>query len=177
LDLRALADQARTATLPTLLGDLAPQHRRIAAADGADDNAGVAPLRHRVAGVPEDEAWTIILEAVRDQVAVVLAHDSQDDIAIDRNFRELGFDSLTAVEIRNRLNTVAGLRLPATLIFDYPSPEDVARYVFREMVGKPGEATEYDGVEEQRVRHLSTADDEESTLDMDIEALVQHFID
>ncbi|WP_206184766.1 type I polyketide synthase [Thermoactinospora rubra] len=70
-----------------------------------------------------------LLEIVRASVAKVLGHRSGDEIEPDRAFRDLGFDSLAAVELRNLLTTRLGLRLPATLIFDYPTCRAVAEYI------------------------------------------------
>ncbi|MFI6173892.1 type I polyketide synthase, partial [Nocardia sp. NPDC051052] len=117
-------------SIPAVLRGLVSQARR--AAVGVGDGSS---LQQRVAGLAEAEALRVVLDVVRAQVALVLAYDTVDVVDVDRNFGELGFDSLTAVEVRNRLNTATGLRLPATLIFDYPSIAIVARHVLDELRG------------------------------------------
>ncbi|WP_203794879.1 SDR family NAD(P)-dependent oxidoreductase, partial [Actinoplanes derwentensis] len=84
---------------------------------------GRLPLGVRLAGLPKPEARRALLTEVRDHAAAVLGHGSATAVAADRSFQDLGFDSLTAMELRNRLAAVTGLTLPAALIFDYPDAE------------------------------------------------------
>ncbi|MDW6065220.1 beta-ketoacyl reductase [Streptomyces sp. FXJ1.4098] len=106
-----------------LLRDL-PAVRRALTADVPTryDDASLASLRGRLrAMADDDERLDALLGVVREQVALVLGHSGGDAIEADRAFKDLGFDSLTAVELRNRLATATGLPLPTTLVFDYPS--------------------------------------------------------
>ncbi|MFI5980626.1 beta-ketoacyl synthase N-terminal-like domain-containing protein [Streptomyces sp. NPDC051555] len=80
-------------------------------------------LRSRLSALPAAERQEALLETVRGQIAAVLKYGTGDQISATRPFTELGFDSLTAVELRNRLARTAGTRLPTTLVFDYPTPE------------------------------------------------------
>ncbi|MFD8288325.1 SDR family NAD(P)-dependent oxidoreductase [Streptomyces lavendulae] len=137
LDLAGLRGQARDGSLPDVLKGLvrAPARRVAGPAAAAD---GAEPLARRLAAQPESEREHLLLELVRTNVATVLGHGAPGAVGADRTFKELGFDSLTAVEFRNRLGAATGLRLPPTLIFDYPTASTLAKHLLNELV--PAEA-------------------------------------
>ncbi|AOR29815.1 hypothetical protein BFF78_00780 [Streptomyces fodineus] len=132
LDLVALRSQARAGTLPALLRGLVRAPARRAKSAGGS-------LAQRLTGVAEADREQVVLEVVQAQVAAVLGHASAAAVDPERAFKELGFDSLAAVELRNRLTQATGLRLPATLIFDHPTPEAVARLLLEDVGGVPEE--------------------------------------
>ncbi|MFD5174269.1 type I polyketide synthase [Nocardia sp. NPDC058379] len=129
LDTAAIRAQAEAGLLPPLLRDLAPATRRTAASTVVSD------LRIRLAGADADRRRQLVLDTVRTHIAAVLGHDSASAIDPARAFQDLGFDSLSAVELRNRLKTVTGLALPATVVFDYPTPQALAEHLADEFLG------------------------------------------
>ncbi|MFG2578130.1 type I polyketide synthase [Streptomyces malaysiensis] len=130
VDLAALRNQP--AISPLFRGLVRIPARRAVDPAAAGGESGLAG---RLAGLSEPEQERLLLDLVRAQVATVLGYAGAETIGSGRAFKELGFDSLTAVELRNQLNTVTGLRLPATLIFDYPDPQVLARHLRTELVG------------------------------------------
>ncbi|MGP4111966.1 SDR family NAD(P)-dependent oxidoreductase [Streptomyces sp. 4N509B] len=113
-----------------LLHDI-PEVRQIRAATARRESAepGGGALRDRLAEATAPERDRILLDLVRAHVAAVLGHAGAEAVEAGRAFKALGFDSLTGVEIRNRLNGATGLRLPATAVYDYPTPAALAGYI------------------------------------------------
>ncbi|WP_369183246.1 type I polyketide synthase [Streptomyces sp. Y1] len=122
LDMAALRAQARTGSLPALLRGLVRVPAKTAEAAGGS-------LAQRLAGVAEEDREQLVLELVQGQVSAVLGHESAAAIEPERAFKDMGFDSLASVGLRNRLNKITGLRLPATLVFDHPNAAAVTRYL------------------------------------------------
>ncbi|MEU5170822.1 beta-ketoacyl synthase N-terminal-like domain-containing protein, partial [Streptomyces mutomycini] len=131
LDLPVLRQGAASNGVAPLMRGLVRVSARRVAQSGTADSALADQLR----GLDQAERARRVLDLVRREVALVLGHASGDSVTSGQAFKELGFDSLTAVELRNRLNEVTGLRLPATLVFDYPTPESLAQYIRDEVVG------------------------------------------
>ncbi|MEV4743508.1 KR domain-containing protein, partial [Streptomyces sp. NPDC049555] len=128
LDLAAL--RARGEVPPLLRGLVRTPARRAAAGGAATAGAAAAGLAQQLAALSGAEGREVLLEAVRGQIAVVLGHEGAGEVEPGRAFQDLGFDSLTAVELRNRLSALTGVRLPATLLFDYPNAAELVDHLY-----------------------------------------------
>ena len=130
LDIPALRSSGQ---VPAVLRALVGGVRRMANAAVAGAEAG-SGLVERIRGLTATERDRAVLDLVRSHVGFVLGFAEPERIGAGRAFKEIGFDSLTAVELRNRLGAATGLRLPATLVFDYPSPAVLARQLLAELL-------------------------------------------
>ncbi|NUT51090.1 MAG: acyltransferase domain-containing protein, partial [Saccharothrix sp.] len=101
--------------------------------EGGDE--ATVELRARLAGLPERERLRVLVDLVRTQVAPVLGFDGASAVATERTFKDLGLDSVTSVEFRNRLGAATGLKLPSALTFNQPTPQALARYLDAELAG------------------------------------------
>jgi len=122
LDMKTIREQG--STLAKLLGVSAPVTRR-SAASGVDSGG----LLRELAGKPAAEREQVLLTLVRSCAAAVLWHDGPESIDPNQGLGELGLDSLTALQLRNALNAATGLRLPASIVFDFPLPVELARHL------------------------------------------------
>ncbi|SBV04567.1 polyketide synthase 12 [Streptomyces sp. Ncost-T6T-1] len=139
-DRERLAEHRRDGTLPPLLDDMAPAKAPPTAppaagarTDAVSSGAHAAPDP----GTPAGPAGGDLMDLVLREAATVLGHSSEEEIGPDNVFDQIGFDSLTAVELRNRLMAATGVRLPATFIFDWPTPRELVDHLRTEL---PGEA-------------------------------------
>ncbi|MGW2489077.1 beta-ketoacyl synthase N-terminal-like domain-containing protein, partial [Streptomyces sp. NPDC001606] len=122
------APDARTAPATPASPSLAPEQD-----PGADEED--LPLRAQWAALSEKASQDAALDLIRTHVGIVLGTTDNDDVPTESSFRELGFDSMMAVQLRNRLNAVTGLRLASTVVFDHPTASELARFVRAELLG------------------------------------------
>jgi NADPH:quinone reductase-like Zn-dependent oxidoreductase len=162
--------------VPPVLRDLTRGAGRRSARSG--DPAKANELRDSLAGLTEADQHDQLLDLVRRHVAATLGHRSPGDVEPGRAFQAIGFDSLTAVELRNRLNTAAGVRLPATVIFDYPTPTALAAELRRALApeaaasGPESVLAELDRIE-SAVRTLDAQDDGRARVAIRLRALLR----
>jgi acyl transferase domain-containing protein len=173
LDARALRAQAKVGALSPLLRGLvrAPLHR---ASEGQ-------ALARELAAVGEAERTGVVREFVRSQTALVLGHANAEAVDEQRTFKELGFDSLSAVELRNRLDQASGLRLSVGLMFDHPTPGAVADYLLGELVPSQADAAAFLDAEidslERRISSVDADETERRRLSTRLQALVSRLDD
>jgi rifamycin polyketide synthase module 1/2/3 len=121
-----------------LFADLPEAKAALAASQPGDgDGDTAASLADSLRGVTDSEQQRILLRLVRGHASTVLGHGGAEGIGPRQPFQEVGFDSLAAVNLRNSLHAATGLRLPATLIFDYPTPEALVGYLRAELLREP----------------------------------------
>uniref|UniRef100_UPI001CEDB526 type I polyketide synthase n=1 Tax=Streptomyces aculeolatus TaxID=270689 RepID=UPI001CEDB526 len=123
--------------VPAVLRQVVRPARRTAAADDPSASGGSGA---RLTELPAAERAEALVRLVRTHAAAVLGHGSANSVPRDAAFKTIGFDSLAAVELRNRLNAAAGLRLPATAVFDNPTAEALAALIDGELPGAPAAA-------------------------------------
>ncbi|MEU9394173.1 type I polyketide synthase [Streptomyces sp. NPDC048324] len=160
LDIAALRDRDGEEP-PPLLGELVATRRPARNRVSRTVDGG---LPARLAALPAGEAEAAVLDWVREQVAVVLGHPTGTSLDTDQAFTQLGFDSLTSVELCNRLASGIGLRLPTTLVFSYPTPRELGGHIAGLLRPAPGTSPDAD-----------TAPEELAALDL--EALVDLALD
>ncbi|ONK10095.1 type I polyketide synthase [Streptomyces sp. MP131-18] len=180
LDLAAVrARGTADGNVPALLRGLvqAPARRAV----GSTPDAAVAQeAMRRLAGAPEGERRRMMLELVCEHASVVLGHGGAREIDTERSFRDAGFDSLTAVELRNRLNVVTGVRLSATAVFDHPTPVELTEHLLTDIASEGDEAaatnvlTELDRLK-AALSSLTAADEVRSEISMRLRSLLSQW--
>ncbi|MFD4863624.1 beta-ketoacyl reductase, partial [Streptomyces atratus] len=126
--------RSKSDELPALLRDMALTESR-SVVRSRTKGSDPAALIERLTALSGEDRERALLDLVRSHAAAVLGHSGADAVAAERGFLDIGFDSLTALELRNRLNAVTGCRLAPTLIFDYPSAAELAVHLRRTLFG------------------------------------------
>ncbi|MFD3827328.1 type I polyketide synthase, partial [Streptomyces sp. NPDC058625] len=121
-----------------LLRDLPDARQALAdaAATRQRTETAASGLAARLRQLPTADRTVLLGDLVRTHAAAVLGHRGPEAVAPDRNFRDLGFDSLTAIELPNRLALATGLRLPATTVYDFPTAQALAEHLVDEILGE-----------------------------------------
>ncbi|MFE0678797.1 type I polyketide synthase [Streptomyces sp. NPDC058867] len=163
LDPADLRRRSADGTLPPELRDLVPagptRRRDAARADDADDPAAGGALARDLAALTADQRLHHLTDLVRRQAAAVLGHDSAEAVDAERQFKDIGFDSMMAVQLRNRLAARTGLTFPPTLVFTYPAPTALAAHLDERLAaanGAPAPADDTDRVLAE-IERLDTA--------------------
>ncbi|WP_143712775.1 beta-ketoacyl reductase, partial [Streptomyces hygroscopicus] len=149
-----LGDEMGGARPTPLLSELTKRRQPSASSESSDPapaESAAAELRAELEGLSPAKRQRSLRKLVRQHVAAVLAHATPDAIENDQSFRELGFDSLTAVQLRNRLSAITGLELPTTLAFDYPNLTVLAEHLETQMFPQ-ADGAELKDPEEGRIR-------------------------
>jgi len=154
IDMTALRAKHDAGTLPPMFVDLINARARRQVDDSLAAAKSKSALLQRLEGLPEDEQHAVLLDLVRSHIATVLGNGSPEAIDPDKAFQELGFDSLTAVEMRNRLKAATGLALSPTLIFDYPNAAALAGYFRQELVGASAESAPRSAPGEEEIQRV-----------------------
>ncbi|WP_409234498.1 type I polyketide synthase [Streptomyces sp. PA5.6] len=132
LDLARMRREAESRPAPALLQDLV-RGAGSRSGGGSAVSAGASALRKSLGAMSDAEREEALLDLVCTHIAAVLGYDAATPVNATQGLRELGFDSLTAVELRNRLSTATGLKLPATFVFDHPNPAELAAHLRQEL--------------------------------------------
>ncbi|QTD96714.1 type I polyketide synthase [Streptomyces cyanogenus] len=162
-DLGVLRSLAAAGTLPPILRGLVRSPGRRAIGSGPAQDTPAEDWAQRLSGITPDRQLDLLVQLVRTNAAVVLGHSDHSSIDESRAFKELGFDSLTAVELRNRLGKAVGLRLPSTVVFDNPTPTALAARLHSELAPRGAAAHQVvlDGLERLEKLALAAAADQD----------------
>ncbi|SFW88532.1 Alcohol dehydrogenase GroES-like domain-containing protein [Amycolatopsis australiensis] len=171
LDVGALRTGVADGSVPEVLGALT---RELAAPRTRRAVESTASFGDRVAGMSAEDRERAVLELVLGHVATVAGHGAADTPRPERPLKDLGFDSLMAVELRNRLTAATALRLPSTLAFDHPTPAAIAALLAAELVGGDGEPPALAAVDrlDELVSGLADGDDTRRRVVSRLEALL-----
>ncbi len=144
LNLAALRSQAGSG------GGLSPLLSDLLDMPGSIPSEGAGRLARTLAATAAEDREGVALQAVRSEVASILGHPSAQAVPPKSSFKQLGFDSLAAIDLRNRISRATGLRLPSTLVFDHPSSVALARHLLERLAFEQGEQAS--GAEDAKIR-------------------------